>query len=239
MFGKKLFRQQARPGADLAHQNGLLGDLSGRNRTLLGQRVIRRGDDDLGMVANECAFDPNAFGRTPHYCYIESSALECGDRVLTVADDKFHVDIGMSARERREHLWSEILRCRNHAHGDTSAGQCLESRETGSAVSEDRFDSFRCCKYLAAGRRQRQTSTVSLDEWQPDDRLKLMHLHGDGGWRDVTLLRRGGQAAAMRRRAKQSELLDGDVSHSGANSYFLNGMLSNLNFINMVVRFTS
>src|SRR5215472_15334083 len=220
MFGKKLFRQQARPGAYLAQQNGLLGDLSGRNRTLLGQRVIRRGDDDLGMVANECAFDPNAFRRTPHYCYIESSALECGDRVLTVADDKFHVDIGMSSRECREHLWSEILRRRNHAHGDTSAGQRLESRETGSAVSEDRFDSFRCRKYFPAGGRQRQTPTVALDERQPDERLKLMHLHSDGGWRDVTLLGRGGQAAALRGRAKQSELLDGDVSHSALIHFF-------------------
>jgi hypothetical protein len=38
----------------------------------------------------------------------------------------------------------------------------------------------------------------------------------------VTLLGRGGQAAAMRGRAKQSELLDGDVLHSSANSFFLN-----------------
>jgi hypothetical protein len=36
MLGQESLRQQARPGANLAHQNGLLGDLSRRDRTLLG-----------------------------------------------------------------------------------------------------------------------------------------------------------------------------------------------------------
>jgi len=36
MLGQEPLRQQARPGANLAHQNGLLGDLSRRDRTLLG-----------------------------------------------------------------------------------------------------------------------------------------------------------------------------------------------------------
>ena len=110
-MGKKLFRQQARTGADLPHEDGLLGDLSRRNRALVGQGVIRWGDDDLGMVANERAFDPNTFGRTPHDCHIESAFLECRDRILAVTDDQFHFDTGMSPRKGREHLWSKILRC--------------------------------------------------------------------------------------------------------------------------------
>jgi hypothetical protein len=36
MLGPEPLRQQARPGANLAHQNGLLGNLSRRDRTLLG-----------------------------------------------------------------------------------------------------------------------------------------------------------------------------------------------------------
>lgn len=36
MLGPEPLRQQARPGANLEHQNGLLGDLSRRDRTLLG-----------------------------------------------------------------------------------------------------------------------------------------------------------------------------------------------------------
>jgi hypothetical protein len=36
MLGQEPLRQQARPGANLAHQNGLLGNLSRRDRTLLG-----------------------------------------------------------------------------------------------------------------------------------------------------------------------------------------------------------
>jgi hypothetical protein len=41
----------------------------------------------------------------------------------------------------------------------------------------------------------------------------------------VVLLSRGGQAAAARRRAKQPELLDGDVLHFGAYSEFLNSTI--------------
>ncbi len=88
----------------------MFGDLSRRYGALIGQRVIWRGDDDLGVIAYDGAFDSNAFGGTPHDCYIESPALECGDRILTVADDEFHFDPGMSPRKGRQHLWSEILR---------------------------------------------------------------------------------------------------------------------------------
>jgi hypothetical protein len=45
---------------------GLLGDLSRRDTTLLGQRVIRRSDDDLGMVADHRAFDLDAFRPADH-----------------------------------------------------------------------------------------------------------------------------------------------------------------------------
>jgi hypothetical protein len=57
-----------------------------------------------------------------------------------------------------------------------------------------------------------------------------MHLHGDSGWGDVALLSRGGQAAAAHRRAKQPELLDSDVLHFGAYSYFLNTIIRYLKF---------
>ncbi len=203
----------ARARARLAHQDGLAGNLLRLDVVPLGERMIGRRDQHLRMLADQRAFDLDAFRRPAHHRHVETAGPERGDGVFAVADDQLDVDAGMLAREGRQHLRREIFRGRDHADRHPSARQRLERGNAGGAVGEHGLDLLGAGQQFAAGGGEGEMAAVALEQRQSGLRLELLHLHGHRRRRDVAGLGGGGEAAAAGRRDEEPELLEGGIWH--------------------------
>ena len=187
----------------------------GRDGAPLGERMIRRRDDHLRVVADQRAFDLDAFRRATHHRHVEPAGLEGGDGVFAVADHQLDVDAGMGAGEGRQHLRREILGGRYHAHRDPPAGIRFERGNAGLAVGQNCLDLLPAGQQFSPGVRQLEAAAITLEQREASLGLELLHLHGDGRRRDVAGLGCRGETATAGCRGEQPKLLEGDVAHGG------------------------
>src|SRR5258706_15383903 len=153
----------------------------------MGQRVTGRSNNDVRMIAEDCAFQIEAFRRPPHDGEIKSQIPQCAYRLLAVSHREANFDPRMALHEGCQRSWREIFCSADHTDRNPPSLDAFQLGEFLVALGQKSLDAMSSLQNdVARGRRPRPLSKP-FHERQAYGLFELLDLHRYSGRRAVQL----------------------------------------------------
>ena len=208
---EKAAHQDARARALLARKPCLAEQLLRGGLDRVRQRMGRRHDHDIGMIAQNLALDRRVLRRAAHDREFDLPTRQRLDNDAAIAHAQTDLHIRQGLLQPGDQTWREILAGRDDADGHMPGHAGLQRAHPLHALVERGLDLGHGSQQFPADGRERDLAVrPAIDRARADAVLERLELRRHRGRRDVQRLRRRGDRAELDDRRQRAQMLESD-----------------------------